>query len=161
MTRDIIVSPSNSTTQADNMYHTAEEDEAQQRHMQEMFDKRRRRRESHNMVERRRRDNINERIQELCSLLPNHLLDTTSSSHGNIVAGSQRSPNMINKGTILKLSVEHIKELRDQVKHYQQRIRDLEQIVHHGKLIHHSQPSFNGSTLSSSMQYLDTDKQSL
>jgi hypothetical protein len=37
--------------------------------------KRRRRRESHNMVERRRRDNINERIQELSSLVPHHRLE--------------------------------------------------------------------------------------
>ncbi|CCX30086.1 hypothetical protein FPQ18DRAFT_55717 [Pyronema domesticum] len=37
--------------------------------------KRRRRRESHNMVERRRRDNINERIQELSSLVPQHRLE--------------------------------------------------------------------------------------
>ena len=37
--------------------------------------KRRRRRESHNMVERRRRDNINERIQELSHLVPNHRLE--------------------------------------------------------------------------------------
>jgi hypothetical protein len=37
--------------------------------------KRRRRRESHNMVERRRRDNINERIQELCQLVPHHRLE--------------------------------------------------------------------------------------
>lgn len=37
--------------------------------------KRRRRRESHNMVERRRRDNINERIQDLGTLVPNHRLE--------------------------------------------------------------------------------------
>ncbi|MCJ1481047.1 hypothetical protein MMC06_001203 [Schaereria dolodes] len=37
--------------------------------------KRRRRRESHNMVERRRRDNINERIQELSHLVPQHRLE--------------------------------------------------------------------------------------
>ena len=36
--------------------------------------KRRRRRESHNQVERRRRDNINERIQELSRLVPEHRL---------------------------------------------------------------------------------------
>lgn len=35
-----------------------------------MTDKRRKRRESHNAVERRRRDNINDRIAELASLLP-------------------------------------------------------------------------------------------
>ncbi|KAH6660237.1 hypothetical protein BKA67DRAFT_530352 [Truncatella angustata] len=38
-------------------------------------DKRRRRRESHNAVERRRRDNINERIQDLATLVPAHRLD--------------------------------------------------------------------------------------
>ena len=37
--------------------------------------KRRRRRESHNLVERRRRDNINERIQDLGQLVPQHRLD--------------------------------------------------------------------------------------
>nr|OQO25218.1 hypothetical protein B0A51_05791 [Rachicladosporium sp. CCFEE 5018] len=37
--------------------------------------KRRRRRESHNAVERRRRDNINERIQELGMLVPQHRLE--------------------------------------------------------------------------------------
>lgn len=37
--------------------------------------KRRRRRESHNMVERRRRDNINERIHELATLVPLHRLE--------------------------------------------------------------------------------------
>lgn len=39
-------------------------------------DKRRKRRESHNAVERRRRDNINDRITELASLIPEVLLDT-------------------------------------------------------------------------------------
>nr|POE74846.1 microphthalmia-associated transcription factor [Quercus suber] len=37
--------------------------------------KRRRRRESHNLVERRRRDNINERIQDLGGLVPQHRLE--------------------------------------------------------------------------------------
>lgn len=37
--------------------------------------KRRRRRESHNLVERRRRDNINERIHELATLVPQHRLE--------------------------------------------------------------------------------------
>ncbi|TIA91946.1 hypothetical protein E3P99_00863 [Wallemia hederae] len=37
-------------------------------------ERRRRRRESHNAVERRRRDNINERIAELATLLPEELL---------------------------------------------------------------------------------------
>jgi len=37
--------------------------------------KKRRRRESHNLVERRRRDNINERIQDLAMLVPQHRLE--------------------------------------------------------------------------------------
>ncbi|KAK4055445.1 hypothetical protein OIO90_003283 [Microbotryomycetes sp. JL221] len=40
-----------------------------------LTEKRRKRRESHNAVERRRRDNINERIQELATLLPEVLLE--------------------------------------------------------------------------------------
>ena len=39
------------------------------------MEKRRRRRESHNAVERRRRDNINERIAELATLIPESMLD--------------------------------------------------------------------------------------
>ena len=42
-------------------------------HTQEQ--KRRRRRESHNLVERKRRDNINERIQDLGTLVPQHRLE--------------------------------------------------------------------------------------
>ena len=38
-------------------------------------EKRRRRRESHNAVERRRRDNINEKISELATLIPERMLD--------------------------------------------------------------------------------------
>lgn len=37
--------------------------------------KKKRRRESHNQVERRRRDNINERINDLSQLIPNHRLE--------------------------------------------------------------------------------------
>ena len=37
--------------------------------------KKKKRRDSHNLVERRRRDNINERIQELASLVPQHRLE--------------------------------------------------------------------------------------
>lgn len=45
-------------------------------------EKRRKRRESHNAVERRRRDNINERIGELATLIPDCLLDIGAPSHG-------------------------------------------------------------------------------
>lgn len=41
-------------------------------------EKRRRRRESHNAVERRRRDNINEKISELATLIPECMLDSVT-----------------------------------------------------------------------------------
>ncbi len=43
--------------------------------MESMDAKKKRRRASHNAVERRRRDNINERIQDLSHLIPQHRLD--------------------------------------------------------------------------------------
>lgn len=120
--------------------------------LQDMFEKRRRRRESHNAVERRRRDNINERIHgnvytiqsihvhdvlirnaiELCTLLPEKLLDSApTSSNVMSVSNGQVGANgrAINKGTILKLSVDHIKELREDVNKYQERIRELEHMI--------------------------------
>jgi hypothetical protein len=48
-------------------------------------EKRRRRRESHNAVERRRRDNINERIAELATLIPESMLDPS----GNLPSSSR------------------------------------------------------------------------
>lgn len=39
----------------------------------------------------------------------------------------------INKGTILKLSVDHIKELREDVNRYQERIRELEAMIEAAK----------------------------
>ena len=55
-------------------------------------EKRRRRRESHNAVERRRRDNINEKISELATLIPDCMLETaggngSGSNGGNAVNG--------------------------------------------------------------------------
>lgn len=52
-------------------------------------EKRRRRRESHNAVERRRRDNINEKISELATLIPECMLDSTASGTGG---GGSRFP---------------------------------------------------------------------
>ncbi|KAG0171478.1 hypothetical protein DFQ28_009204 [Apophysomyces sp. BC1034] len=133
--RDIIVSPSTSTGHLDG-YAGTEDDELQHRNLQEMFEKRRRRRESHNAVERRRRDNINERIQELSTLLPEHMLETApTSSNAMSIAGNQNVPNgkAVNKGTILKLSVDHIKELREEVVRYKDRIKELEQLIEAAK----------------------------
>ncbi|KAF7726271.1 Transcription factor E3 [Apophysomyces ossiformis] len=78
------------------------------------MEKRRRRRESHNAVERRRRDNINDRIQELGTLLPEPADDGI---------------NRLNKGTILRKSVEQIKQLQSERNQYQQRIQELEKML--------------------------------
>lgn len=59
--------------------------------------KRRRRRESHNMVERRRRDNINERIQELSHLVPQHRLDDEK-VRKHIVNNTPLSPSLVATG---------------------------------------------------------------
>jgi hypothetical protein len=55
--------------------------------------KRRRRRASHNMVERRRRDNINERIQDLSHLVPQHRLEDDK-VRKQLVNNSALSPTM-------------------------------------------------------------------
>lgn len=54
-------------------------------------EKRRRRRESHNAVERRRRDNINEKISELATLIPECMLDggATNASTGGTAAAKE------------------------------------------------------------------------
>ncbi|CAG8722775.1 14741_t:CDS:2, partial [Racocetra persica] len=62
-------------------------------------EKRRLRREVHNAVERRRRDNINEKIQELCALIPDNFLYRSSTDKPN-------------KGVILRKVVEYIKHLQ-------------------------------------------------
>ncbi|ORZ15731.1 Myc-type, basic helix-loop-helix domain-containing protein [Absidia repens] len=81
--------------------------------MQMMMDKRRRRRESHNAVERRRRENINERIQELGTLLPEMMAETNAN-------------NKPNKGAILRHSVDHIRHLQHEVHSYSNRVKELE-----------------------------------
>ncbi|KAI8595780.1 Myc-type, basic helix-loop-helix domain-containing protein [Dissophora ornata] len=76
-----------------------------------MNEKRRRRRESHNAVERRRRDNINEKIQELSTLLPDIYVDNA---------------NKPNKGVILRKSVDYIRHLQQLVSSQATRNQELE-----------------------------------
>lgn len=59
--------------------------------------KRRRRRESHNLVERRRRDNINERIQDLGTLVPQHRLEDEK-VRKHLQANAPLSPSIANAG---------------------------------------------------------------
>ncbi|CAG8500519.1 9994_t:CDS:2 [Paraglomus occultum] len=77
-------------------------------------EKKRRRRESHNAVERRRRDHINERIQELSTLLPETYVDNS---------------NKPNKGIILRKSVDYIRDLKQKVRDQSTRNQQLEEMV--------------------------------
>ncbi|KAJ3416923.1 hypothetical protein HDV05_007981 [Chytridiales sp. JEL 0842] len=86
-------------------------EEEQQRQAEILDEKRRRRRESHNAVERRRRDNINEKIHELSSLLPDFAADGQ------------------NKGSILRRSVEYIKMMQALATRQQERMRELEDVI--------------------------------
>ncbi|EDR06958.1 uncharacterized protein LACBIDRAFT_328353 [Laccaria bicolor S238N-H82] len=61
--------------------------------------RRRRRRESHNAVERRRRDNINEKISELATLIPECMLDVGGpNGNGNTSSPSAASPGASSGG---------------------------------------------------------------
>lgn len=101
-----------------------EEYESIQMNHQLLSEKKRRRRESHNAVERRRRENINERIQELGTMLPETMLEELASSCVNNGSGSNN--NKPNKGAILRKSVDHIRILQQEVTNYKQRIYELE-----------------------------------
>jgi hypothetical protein len=59
--------------------------------------KRRRRRESHNAVERRRRDNINERIHDLGTLVPQHRLEDEK-VRKHLQTNAPLSPSITNAG---------------------------------------------------------------
>ncbi|KAJ3417346.1 hypothetical protein HDV05_004811 [Chytridiales sp. JEL 0842] len=88
-----------------------DDDDAKSRQSDLLSEKRRRRRESHNAVERRRRDQINERINELSSLLPDFAADAQ------------------NKGAILGRSVEYIKMMQALATRQQERMVELENII--------------------------------
>ncbi|QIX02451.1 hypothetical protein AMS68_007968 [Peltaster fructicola] len=67
--------------------------------MQSQEAKRRRRRESHNMVERRRRDNINERIHDLGTLVPQHRLEDEK-VRKHLTTNAPLSPSIANASGI-------------------------------------------------------------
>ncbi|KAI3640158.1 hypothetical protein MIR68_001036 [Amoeboaphelidium protococcarum] len=95
---------------------TINEDDSQSgslhKHISEL-EKRRRRRESHNAVERRRRDNINERIQELSTMVP------------PLPAGED--DGKMHKGSILKRSIDYIRYLQRENEHLRHRLKRYEQ----------------------------------
>lgn len=112
--------------------------------MQVIFDKKRRRRESHNAVERRRRDNINDRIQELLTLLPESSLDPVNKPH---------------KGFILRKSVDYIRNLQQDLSRFQQRVQELEATLDHYKMkqqLSSSEPSLAYGLMSPPTQAIDT-----
>ncbi|KAJ1302142.1 hypothetical protein OPQ81_000970 [Rhizoctonia solani] len=97
-----------------------------------LSEKRRRRRESHNAVERRRRDNINEKISELSTLIPECLLSdnpavaTKDDILGPVDEEGTREGPKANKGMILRKSVDYIKYLQQLVRAQASRNRELE-----------------------------------
>ncbi|KAG8729165.1 hypothetical protein FRC12_021218 [Ceratobasidium sp. 428] len=103
-----------------------------QKQAQLLSEKRRRRRESHNAVERRRRDNINEKISELSTLIPECLLSEAPAPAGkdDVLGavdeeGGKEGPKA-NKGMILRKSVDYIKYLQQLVRAQASRNRELE-----------------------------------
>lgn len=66
-------------------------------------------------------------------MLPEHLLENapTTSNVMSISTSSQlgATAKAINKGTILKLSVDHIKELQETLAQYKERVKQLEDMI--------------------------------
>eukprot|EP00842_Homolaphlyctis_polyrhiza_P005774 jgi/Hompol1/6198/HPOL_000610-RA len=91
-----------------------QEDNASKLPSDPLVEKRRRRRESHNAVERRRRDHINEKIQELCNLLP------------EFAADAQNKPN---KGIVLRRSVDYIRNMQIFAAKQMERTMELEAVM--------------------------------
>ncbi|KAL1922555.1 uncharacterized protein VTP21DRAFT_10094 [Calcarisporiella thermophila] len=107
------------------------------RQKQLLYERRRRRRESHNAVERRRRDHINEKIQELSSLLPDWLVETARP----------------NKGIILRKSVDYIRVLQQQIHEQATRSVELEARLKryvHGELAGRPAGHFGGGNFARS-----------
>ncbi|GAA5802963.1 hypothetical protein HPULCUR_008438 [Helicostylum pulchrum] len=71
---------------------------------------------------KRRRENINDRIQELGTMLPDTMLEELASSV-NVNGGNNNKPN---KGAILRKSVDHIRILQQDVTNHKQRIYELQ-----------------------------------
>ena len=114
-----------------------------------MKEKRQKRRESHNAVERRRRDNINEKIQELASIIPDAFMAPAAAAAAAAAGGAGAGPHGTspplgaspsthhapdgtikhNKGIILRKSVDYIRSLQDIVNEFQRRARRLEEEV--------------------------------
>ncbi|KAK7206426.1 helix-loop-helix DNA-binding domain-containing protein [Myxozyma melibiosi] len=150
-----------------------------------MMEKRRRRRESHNAVERRRRDNINEKIQELASLIPEHLLEGTGFTHNNnpgsgvnvgsvgtevsTPGGTSGTPGLSasaaaalgrdgkpNKGIILKKSVDYIRQLQLAQEELRRKNEELEKRLQRLELRDGNDENLRVGNQTGSQDYLKT-----
>lgn len=95
---------------------------------QQRLEKYRKRRESHNAVERRRRDNINEKIQELATLVSKNPFKDKIKSNTDIknINNTDFKPN---KGEILRKSVDYIRYLENHINELNSRSQWLESEV--------------------------------
>ncbi|CAK5267716.1 unnamed protein product [Mycena citricolor] len=96
------------------------------------LERHRRRRETHNAVERRRRDNINGRISELATLIPEHMLvDNADDSATPGTKAEETADNdgilKAKKGAVLGKSVDYIRYLQQVVTAQGARHRELEE----------------------------------
>ncbi|KTW27600.1 uncharacterized protein T551_03099 [Pneumocystis jirovecii RU7] len=94
----------------------------------QLLEKHRKRRESHNAVERRRRDNINEKIQELATLVSESLFKDKIGSNSD-VKNLNHSDCKLNKGEILRKSVDYIRSLQNYINELNTRSQWLENEV--------------------------------
>ncbi|KAG4303852.1 hypothetical protein PORY_002740 [Pneumocystis oryctolagi] len=93
-----------------------------------LLEKHKKRRESHNAVERRRRDNINEKIQELANLVSENLFSNKIGSSVN-AKNVNCSDSKLNKGEILRKSVDYIRNLQNYINELNTRSQWLESEV--------------------------------
>lgn len=108
-----------------------------------LFLRDRQKKDTHNMIERRRRFNINDRIKELGTILPK----------------SSQSDMKLNKGTILKASVDYIKFLENELKRTKEiddKFRQMtlinKQLVHRIKELEIHQHNTNNDTTNFEVQ---------
>jgi len=79
-------------------------------------EKRRRRRESHNAVERRRRDNINEKISELATLIPECMLDPGVAHPAPAQTPTSPTPDDVLLGNLIPEGTSQVPAAEDSVK---------------------------------------------
>ncbi len=117
------------------------------------------RRESHNAIERRRRDILNDKIDELASIIPHQLLVATPRSPPFHSPNPGTKGGKPNKGTILSRSVDYIKSLQhsiDEQNNTEIQLQHILQILEHEKGINQSQ--FEGTSAENALARLGIRK---